>query len=468
LPELAPPPAERRSAETAATPGPSEAERRELDRLAAIGQPLPLAEAIDLAFRLQPRLRAQLESIEQARGQQQIVFSTFLPTAGAHYDVGGFKLGVGGEPVRLSPGLLQGFNFIPGLGAVPVGLRVNTGFELAELKVQWLLVDFGRRLGRLEQARLAQDVAQLQTDRAFQTVADEVAIAYYNVLRVRALRRTAEDAYRRAEEQLADARQLRREGVVETEGVLRAEVQRAEIRQQVHTAVEGEYIALADLNLAIGLKSTEPVRVIEPPGVPPCTLSLAECLQTAIDQRREFRVARRSVEIAREGTRVAKADFAPKVVADGALLNFQQSAPRGDLDFALGFIRLDWTLFEGSRRVAAVRVADSKVREAMAQVESIVDTIAFQVNEAYRRMVTARLGIEDARPAVDQARENFRLVRTRALEGDATPTEITDAQASLTRAEQSYLNTLYSYLIALARLEYAMGVGRTPTSVPCR
>jgi hypothetical protein len=106
----------------------------------------------------------------------------------ANFDVGGFSLGVGGEPLRLGKGL-PGFTFLPGLGALPVGLNIGSSFELAELKVQWLLLDFGRRLGRYEQARLANDVAQLQTDRAYQTVANEVAIAYYNVLRSQALRK---------------------------------------------------------------------------------------------------------------------------------------------------------------------------------------------------------------------------------------------------------------------------------------
>ena len=107
-------------------------------------------------------------------------------------------------------------------------------------------------------------------------------------------------------------------------------------------------------------------------------------------------------------------------------------------------------------------MADSKVREAMAKAESVADNIAFQVNEAYRNAVTAWVGIADARPAVDQARENYRLVRVKALEGAATSTEITDAFASLTRAQQNYLNARYSYLIAMDRLEYAMGVGQTP------
>jgi len=443
---------------------PSDSDEATLDAIAATGKTLTVAEAVALAFRYQPRLRAQLESIAQARGLEQIVFSTFLPTVAANYDVGEFSLGVGGKPIPLGKGL-PGFAFLPGLGALPVGLNIGTNFELAELKVQWLLLDFGRRLGRYEQARLANDVAQLQTDRAFQTVANEVAIAFYNVLRSQALRRTAQDALRRAEEELADSRKREREGVVEREIVLRSEVQKAEISQQLHAATEAEFVALAGLNLAIGLKGNQPVRVAEPPEIPPLAPSLADCLQTAIRERREFAVVQRTVEIAVQGGRVARAEFAPKVIADGTMFNFQQQYRDGHVDFRMGFIRLDWMLFEGGRRIAATRVADSQVRQAMAQAESITDNIAFQVNEAYRSAVTARVGIEDARPAVDQASENYRLVHLRLREGAATPTEIADAQASLTRAQQNYLNARYNYLIAMDRLEYAMGVGQTPMTL---
>jgi len=49
--------------------------------------------------------------------------------------------------------------------------------------------------------------------------------------------------------------------------------------------------------------------------VPPFTLSLADCLGQAVAGRREFQVARRSVQVAQEGRRVAHADFAPRIVA---------------------------------------------------------------------------------------------------------------------------------------------------------
>ena len=163
---------------------------------------------------------------------------------------------------------------------------------------------------------------------------------------------------------------------------------------------------------------------------------------------------------------MAKADFAPRIVAEGALIDFQQSAPRGHADLAVGGVKLEWGLFEGGKRVAEMRVSESKIRGAMAEAESIADTIAFQVTEAYRQLITARLGIERSRPAVTQAEENYRLVRARARQGDATSAEITDAESTLTRAQQSYLNSIHDYLIALVRLEYAMGVTPTPASSP--
>src|SRR5262249_53241704 len=157
-------------------------------------------EAIETAYRQQPRLRVFLEGVEQAQRGEDIALAPFMPIVLAGASVGGFNLNVGGETAPLGP--LPGFTFLPALGSIPIGLHINTGFELAEMKLQWLICDFGRRMGRYRQAGLATDIAQLQHERAYQTVANEVSVAYYQVLRTRALRKTAADAVRRAEEDL--------------------------------------------------------------------------------------------------------------------------------------------------------------------------------------------------------------------------------------------------------------------------
>ena len=169
--------------------------------------------------------------------------------------------------------------------------------------------------------------------------------------------------------------------------------------QRLLDAAEGaEAVAIAALNLAIGLNVNARTGVQESSDIPPFKQSLAECLQTAVGQRREFQVARESIQVADEGRRVAKADFAPRIVAEGSLIDFQQSDPRGHADLAVGGIKLEWGLFEGGKRVAELRVSDSKIRAAMAQAETIADTIAFQVTEAYRNLITARRGIDRSRP----------------------------------------------------------------------
>lgn len=258
------------------------------------------------------------------------------------------------------------------------------------------------------------------------------------------------------------ARKLARGGVIEREKVLRAQVALAKTQRSLDVAEEEEAVAVAALNLAIGLNVSAATGVVDTREIPPLTEELADCLRAAVSSRREFQVARQSVQAAQEGSRVARADFAPRIVTRGTLLDYQQATPRGHFDIALGYIGLEWGLFDGGKRVGELRVANAHIRETLAQADAIADTIAFQVNQAYRQLVTARKGIERSRPTVEQSRETYRLVQARYREGDAIPSELTDAEAAFTRAEQDYLNSIYDYLIARARLNYAMGT--TPNS----
>ena len=82
LPSAIIPPPRSVDSDRAAASGPTlpaDSDNATLDAITANGQPLSLSDAIRQAFRLQPRLRAQLEHVAQARGAQQIAFSAFLP-----------------------------------------------------------------------------------------------------------------------------------------------------------------------------------------------------------------------------------------------------------------------------------------------------------------------------------------------------------------------------------------------------
>src|SRR5262249_42495989 len=418
---------------------------------------LTVPAAISMAFQLQPRLRASLESIRQARSNQDIAFAAFLPALRGGYSVGGFGLDVNGTGLPLP----TPFTFIPGVGSIPVNFNVQSGYELAELNLQWLIYDFGRRTSLYRTAGMAVDIAQLQTDRAYQTVADDVQTAYYQVLRAKSLHRIAEEAVRRASDDLGVAQQLAKGGAVAQETVLRAHVALAQAQRAFDVSEQEIAVPIAALNLAIGLDICAPPLVADTADIPPMTSSLCDYLNVAVGNRREFGIARRTVQVAQEGERRAKADFAPRILADGYLNNFQQSSPQANANLGVGFIKLEWGLYEGGKRVAELDLNNSKIREARAQADSIADNIAVQVSKAYYGAVAARKGIDTSQPAVEQTLEAYRLVVARTREGDATPAELTDAETALTRAQQDYRNSIYDYLIALAHLDYATGAAPT-------
>ena len=120
-------------------------------------------------------------------------------------------------------------------------------------------------------------------------------------------------------------------------------------------------------------------------------------------------------------------------------------------------LHLEAPLYAGGRHRGDLRAADADIEAAVADAQAILDAISLQVNLAYRGVVAARERIDLARTAVVQAEENLRLVRVRYRNGTATPTDVVDSEAALTRSQQRFYSTTYTYLAALARLDYAVG-----------
>ena len=72
-------------------------------------------------------------------------------------------------------------------------------YVLTEARIQWLITDFGRRLGVHRQAGLAEEISRLKSARARQTVAHEVTLAYYELLRAESLFDIADESVARLE-----------------------------------------------------------------------------------------------------------------------------------------------------------------------------------------------------------------------------------------------------------------------------
>jgi outer membrane protein len=428
------------------TPGQGSAASRETPGNDAERTTFTLPDAIVFGLRNNPRLRSARAAIERAQGQEQVAFAPFLP----QIDLLG-QYGVVSS--TLAPGIPGNEGFLLANGS---GTR---SYAQTEVGLEWTLYDFGRTGGRYRQAVAREQIAQLQLARADQTIEFDVASAYLDVLLARASRRVQEDAVRRAEATLDDTVARRKGGVALREDVLRAEVQLSESREALVLARQGELDAVARLNNAMGRNAALPLEVIDLEVQPPLPGALADLLAQAATQRPEVSLAQQVVAAAQEGRQAARAEFLPRIFvrADAGHTDGQNLITGWQEGVGL---HVAAPLYAGGRHRGELRSAEADIEAAVADAQAILDAISLQVNLAYRGVVAARERIDLSRTAVVQAQENLRLVRVRYRNGNATPTDIVDSESALTRSQQRFFSATYTYLAALARLDYSLGRGR--------
>ena len=402
---------------------------------------LSLEQAVTTALQQNPQLAVARAEIGKAAAGKKIAFSAFLPRLGVIDSLNANSIFV---------------NRSPGAGLSPLlPLQWDSQYNQIELETQWIIWDFGRRVGTYRQSDILEQIAQLKCQRACQTVAYDTTEAYYRVLLAYSTVVTARNTLRRAEEFLRVANNLFEQGEVDRESVYSAELQVAKARQQCVSARTMVNTATARLNLTMGQNTVCPTRVQEIDGEPAVDVNLFNCLHTAVSCRLEVQVVSDWVAKAHEATAVAKADFMPKVISNAS---YASTGGNFESDMKYGYIAFSWDIYTGGRRAGKLMEERADTAQAMASGRQVCDRIAFEVNYAYQQVEDAAERIDLARSAVRLARERLRIVMNKFEQGEDSPTDVVDAQTAMTVAEQQYFDTVFQLRSAIARLEYAMGV----------
>src|SRR5208282_1007012 len=264
--------------------------------------------------------------------------------------------------------------------------------------------DAGQTGRRIKDAKLSAQGAGENGQRTRQEVIFNVVKSYTDELLARENVRVAEAAVKTAQSDLQRAQARQEEGQAVPSDLLSAQVQLAQAQEDLLQANNAVDLAHAALNVAMGLPE-DAVTTIES-GLKESSFEagvLAERQQHALKSRPDLRVAGLGVEHATIGSRMARAEFLPKVNAFSSWEEDNQTfLTRGGNNWAAG-VNLNFNIFDGGANRARLAAAHYRQSEAQAQAAQMAAAVKLQVREAYLNLTTAQQRVEVSRQAQSEA-----------------------------------------------------------------
>jgi outer membrane protein TolC len=261
-----------------------------------------------------------------------------------------------------------------------------------------------------------------------------------------------------AQELLKQAQDLKTSGVVASLDVIRAQVQ-VQTQLQRSIAAENDF-EKAKLQLAhtIGIPVGQAITLTDTmPNIPLVAPLVDESIARALETRADYLAAKSRVEAAQAANRAANDALLPSfhVDADYGVIG---NTPSGSLGTYTMSATVKIPVFDAGKTKARRIEAASLVRQREAELADFRSRVEFEVRSALLDLRAADQQLQAAQTSVQLANDELSQARDRFAAGVAGNLEVTQAQESVARASDVYVDALYSHNLAKASLAQALGL----------
>jgi len=412
---------------------------------------LTLEESIELALSQNPYHLATEKRVEAAQNRVREAVAYFLPTFEAQ--------GLNTLDEKLFE--LELPSLIPGDAPRKVPFDFTKDYQFT-LQFSVPLYTSGRLMSGLRQAQnnlrsTEEYVRQSQHNTVFNTKR-----AFYGVLLAREFVKVAEEAVEVATDHFRNVQSLYEVGMASKFDLLRSEVELANLKPQLIKARNSLNVAELSLKTLLGLELSQPIEIKGDLSYQPAAPDLEDCLIKAVQNRPEIGQLKYQKGVAQELGKLARASRFPTLAIAGTYnlwadkFNFSSETWQSFYTINLA---LSVPLFGGFSSYAREAQSKAAIKELDLTLKGLEDTIKFEVRQAILNLDEARESLLSQEKNVEQAQESLRIAELNYSEGLATSLDVSSVQALLTQAKTNYSQALYDYVLSIAELDKAMGVG---------
>jgi len=422
-------------------------------RVSAEALQIDFKDAIDRGLRNNLGLLLAGDQAQTARGERWKELSEMLPNVSARVQ----------EDVQTQALAALGFNklfpLLAAPGNNPTSLpRVVPAFNYFDARVYLgqSLFNF-KNLERERSASESLKAAQYSFKDAREVVVLAVGNAYLEAIAAAARVETAEAQVNNAQALYGKASDQLKAGLSPAIDALRSQVELQTRQQQLIVARNDQAKLKLSVARIIGLPpGQEFVLTEKAPYQMLVPLPMETYLQRAYTSRADYQAAQAQVRAAELSRRAAAAGRYPSLDLGANIgdIGVTPSQSNGTWQVNGG---ISIPIFAGNRVHGDVLEADAQLKQARSKLGDLRGAIDYEVRTALLDLDAAAQQVEVARSSVDLAEQALTQSQDRFTAGVADNLEVVQAQESVARAHESYIQSLYAHNLAKVELAHAIG-----------
>ena len=340
----------------------------------------------------------------------------------------------------------------------PIELQFGAAHNFrGQAQVRYPLFTWGQLGNLYRQAVLGQQAAEKALEAARLDIELQVRQAFHGMLLADAFVEVIEQALAQVEKRYELAEKQKVTGITTRLEVIRANVQVVNTRSELIQARNQQKLAQEHFKLTLGIPLDQDISIQGQLHPERKSVNFEEAIATALAHRPEIQQFKIQEQIGEKQVKVAKSGNKPMLSTFGSYAFNASERQSLNTSWNVG-VAIQIPIFDGFATRARVNQARLQLDQVRTNKDQLSDSIKLQVKSAVFDLEAAQKLIEAQEGIIQQAAEGLRIANIQHEAGLIIGVELTDVELSHTQAQVNRLQATHDYIIAVARLERAIGI----------
>jgi outer membrane protein TolC len=428
---------------------------------AQAGRSLTLEEAIDLGVQNSKQLRISQARVDAATVSLKQAKERRLP-----------EIGASGSYLRVTkPTISMLYNANSGDNGSGSGSGGSEGSSTVPKVDQAMYVmanaslplfDGFKTRYAIESARYVEQASRLDAETDRQAVIQNLIGAYTNLYKANASVELVRENLRQTHQRTVDFTNMEKNGLLARNDLLKAQLQESNIQLALLDAESSLKTANTNMDLLLGLPE-ETVLSLDSNSFTPKkeTQNLSYWEETAFSNRSDAKSVDLHAKAAVSNIKSARGGYYPTLKLSGGYVALNVPNFIRVSDAWNGGVGVSYSVSSLWKTPTAVAAAKAQLQEVEASRDLLADNIKLEVSKAYEDYLLSLKKIDVYAEAVEQANENYRIVKNKHENSLATTTDLLDANVDQLMAKLNHDYSKADAEVAYNKLLQASGTLKT-------